>query len=164
MSAIKNEAKIKNPIVKKVREQLGHRAEWLYYLCDEAEKQGLDPKSFAPAAITRCGNFHGTHLSVNGTEKSLKSLKKKLFSKAAQWMFEMEVTECRDDLLTIDFHYCPLVDAWKESGADDATISFLCDCAMCGDAAIARAFGAELELPETIARGSDVCKLRFVKK
>lgn len=35
MSKVKNEATIKNPIVKAVREQLEHRALWLYLLCDE---------------------------------------------------------------------------------------------------------------------------------
>lgn len=42
MSKIVNEAKIKNKIIVKVREQLEHRAFWLYLLTDEAEKRGLD--------------------------------------------------------------------------------------------------------------------------
>ena len=55
MSKIKNEARIKNPLIVKIRELLEHRAFWLYLLVDEAEKKGLDGNDFASAAITRCG-------------------------------------------------------------------------------------------------------------
>ena len=34
---------------------------------------------------------------------------------------------------------------------------------MCGDRGIAESFGCRLELPATIARGDDVCKIRFVR-
>lgn len=40
----------------------------------------------------------------------------------------------------------------------------LCDHAMCGDRGIAESFGCELQLPATIARGDDVCKIRFMRK
>ena len=33
MSKVKNEAKIKNPLIVAVREQLEHRALWMYLLC-----------------------------------------------------------------------------------------------------------------------------------
>lgn len=53
MSKVVNEAKIKNPLIVAVREQLEHRATWLYLLCDEAQKRGLDPKDFGSAAVKR---------------------------------------------------------------------------------------------------------------
>ena len=53
MSKIKNEAKIKNPLIVGIREQLEHRALWMYLLCDEAAKKGLPAEEFAPAAIRR---------------------------------------------------------------------------------------------------------------
>lgn len=46
MSRVKNEPKIKNALITAIREQLEHRAIWLYLLCDEAEKRGLDKKDF----------------------------------------------------------------------------------------------------------------------
>ena len=46
MSNVKNEAKYKNPLLVAIREQLEHRALWLYLLCDEAGKRGLDWKEF----------------------------------------------------------------------------------------------------------------------
>lgn len=62
MSKIVNEARIKNPVIVKIRELLEHRAFWLYLLTDETEKRGLDPKDFASAAVTRCGISQGTEL------------------------------------------------------------------------------------------------------
>ena len=164
MSNVHNEAKIKNPLIVAVREQLEHRALWLYLLCDEAAKKGLPMEEFAPAAVKRCGLFQGAGLVKKGGTQSLKGLKKTLFSKAAQWVFEMKILRCDDDHLDIDFHYCPLVKAWQKQGCSDEEISKLCDCAMCGDRGIAASFGAELDLPATIARGDKCCEIRFVRR
>lgn len=62
MSKIVNEARIKNPVIVKIRELLEHSAFWLYLLTDETEKRGLDPKDFASAAVTRCGISQGAEL------------------------------------------------------------------------------------------------------
>ena len=53
MSAIRNEAKMKFPLIVAIREQLEHRALWMYLLCNEAAKKGLDSESYAPDAIRR---------------------------------------------------------------------------------------------------------------
>ena len=47
MSNIKNEAKIRNPLIVAIREQLEHRALWMYLLCDEAAKV-LPPRTMLP--------------------------------------------------------------------------------------------------------------------
>lgn len=162
--SIKNEPKIKFPLIVAVREQLEHRALWMYLLCDEARKKGLDPADFAPDAIMRCGLFQGGNLVKKGGTTSLKGLKKTLFTKAAQWVFEMDILRCDDDHLDIDFHYCPLVKAWQKQGCTDEEISVLCDYAMCGDRGIGKSYGVELDLPATIARGDDVCKIRYIRR
>ena len=164
MSAIHNEAKIKNPLIVAIREQLEQRALRMYLLCDEARKKGLPPEEYAPEAIHRCGLYQGGKLREKaGGGSSLKGLKKTLFSKFAQWVFEMEIRRCDDDHLDIDFHYCPLVKAWQKQGCSDEEIRMLCDQAMCGDRGIAESFGCVLELPATIARGDDICQIRFVR-
>ncbi len=165
MSKIKNEAKIKNPLIGAVRVQLEHRAWWMYLRWDEAKKKGLNAEDYAPAAIKRCGLYQGANLRKKaGGGESLKGLKKTLFSKAAQWVFEMDIKRCDDDHLDIDFHYCPLVKAWQKQGCSDEEISFLCDCAMCGDRGIGESFGCELDLPGTIARGDDTCQIRYIRR
>lgn len=163
--SIKNEPKYKNKLLQAIREQLEHRALWMYLLCDEAKKKGLDASEYAPAAIKRCGLYQGAGLrkKVGGGE-SLKGLKKTLFTKPAQLVFEMDIKQCTDDNLDIDFHYCPLVKAWQKQGCSDEEISVLCDYAMCGDRGIAESFGCKLNLPKTIARGDDVCEIRFIRE
>ena len=163
--SIKNNAKIKNPLIRSIRELLEHRALWMYLLCDEAKKKGLPPEEYAPEAIKRCGIYQGAELRKKaGGGDSLKGLKKTLFSKFAQWVFEMDIKRCTDDNLDIDFHYCPLVKAWQKQGCSDEDIELLCDHAMCGDRGIAESFGCTLQLHKTIAKGDEICELRFVRR
>lgn len=164
MSKVTNEPKIKNKLIAAIREQLEHRAYWLWLLCDEAQKRGLDPLDFASAAVKRCGLVQGERLIEKGGTDSLKGLKKTLFSKAAQWVFEMDVKRSDDDALYIDFHYCPLVKAWQRAGCTDEQIAMLCDIAMCGDNGIGESYGAVLELPQAISKGDPVCELKYIKK
>ena len=164
MSKIKNEPKVKNPLIVGIREQLEHRALWMYLLCDEAAKKGLKAEEFAPAAIRRCGIYQGNLLKEKGgMGNSLKGLKKALFGFFAQKVFEMKILRCDDDHLDIDFHYCPLVKAWQNAGCSDEEITELCDIAMCGDHGIGECYGAVLDLPKCIAKGDDVCSLRYHK-
>ena len=163
--SIKNNAKIKNPLVRSIRELLEHRALWMYLLCDEAKKKGLPPEEYAPEAIKLCGIYQGAELRKKaGGGDSLKGLKKTLFSKFAQWVFEMDIKRCTDDNLDIDFHYCPLVKAWQKQGCSDEEIELLCDHAMCGDRGIAESFGCTLQLHKTIAKGDEICEIRFVRR
>ena len=77
MSKIRNEAKIKNKIITAVREQLEHRALWLYLLRDETAKRGIDPNEFSSDAIGRCRLIQGKNLVKKGKTKSLRGLKKR---------------------------------------------------------------------------------------
>lgn len=162
-SNIRNNARIKNPLITAIRELLEHRAHWLYLLCDEAGKRGLAWKDFGSAAVRRCGLSQGKALVRKGRTDSLKGLKKTLFTKPAQWVFEMKVIESTDDTLYLDFHYCPLVKAWQKAGCSDAEIAELCDIAMCGDHGIGACYGSVLELPKCIAKGDSICALRYKK-
>ena len=119
MSIVKNEPKYKNGILQAIRAQLEHRAHWLYLLCDEAGKRGLDWKDVGCPAVRRCGLSQGAELVKKGGTDSLKGLRKTLFSKPAQLVFEMDILESTDNKLSIDFHYCPLVKAWQKAGCTD---------------------------------------------
>ncbi|MBQ8228579.1 MAG: L-2-amino-thiazoline-4-carboxylic acid hydrolase [Clostridia bacterium] len=164
MSKIKNEPKIKNPLLQAVRGQLEQRAQWLYLLCDEAGKRGLEWEEFAPDAIKRCGLNQGKDLVKKGKTDSLKGLKRTLFNPPAQLVFEMKIRKSTDDELNIDFGYCPLVKGWQKMGCSDEEIARLCDIAMCGDRGIGECYGSVLDLPECIAKGDSICKLRYHKK
>lgn len=164
MSKVHNEPKITFSLIQSIRGQLEQRAQWLYLLTDEAEKHGLSKDKYAYDAIRRCGLNQGKDLVYKGGTDSLKGLKKTLFSKGAQWIFEMDIKESTDDKLSIDFHYCPLVKGWQKMGCSDEEIATLCDIAMCGDHGIGEQYGAVLDLPKCIAKGDDICALRYHKK
>jgi len=165
---ISNEPKKKGFLITKIRSFFEHRALWMYLLCDEARKKGLDPEKFAPAAIRRCGRFHGQNAvkaaASGGGAKTLRNLQKQLFPAVGRKVFEMKFLRLDDDHFDVDFHYCPLVSSWKKQGCSDADMDRMCQWAMEGDRGIAEEFGAELDLHKTIARGEGVCELRFTRK
>ena len=164
MSRVQNDPKYKNGLLQAIRAQLEHRALWLYRLCDEAKKTGVDPKEFAMAAIKRCGLSQGADLVSKGKTDSLRGLRKTLFTKPAQLVFEMKILKSTDDKLFINFGYCPLVKAWQKAGCTDEEIAMLCDIAMCGDHGIGECYDSVLDLPKCIAKGDDICALRYHKK
>ena len=164
MTRISNVPKRNGLILKSIRGTLEHRATWLYLLLREAEKKGVAWEDIGPPAVRACGNMHGKELvDLSGTS-SLKGLKKKLFTRPAQMLFDMKILESSDTELSIDFGYCPLVAAWQKLACNDEEIARLCDIAMEGDRGIAESFGGRLELGETIANGHEQCQLRFIKQ
>ena len=178
---IKNTARKNGFLVRNLRNFFEHRALWMYFLCDEARKKGIKPEEFAPAAIRRCGIYHGMR-ALTGKDEAIQEtaakaaamagakggscrlLRKKLFPSAGKAIFEMEFRNLDDDAFDVDFHYCPLVNAWKKQGCSDEEIDRLCDWAMEGDRGIAEAFGCELELKKTIAKGDGICEIRIKRK
>jgi hypothetical protein len=172
--SIINTAKKNGFLVRNLRNFFEHRALWMYFLCDEARKAGAKPEKFAPAAIRRCGLFHGgraltgkdSAAALEGIQQggNCRLLKKKLFPRPGQMIFEMKILRITDDNFDVDFHYCPLVAAWKKQGLSDEDCDKMCDWAMEGDRGIAEAFGCELELPKTIAKGDGICQIRFKRK
>ncbi|MDR2802814.1 MAG: L-2-amino-thiazoline-4-carboxylic acid hydrolase [Treponema sp.] len=164
MTNIKNIPSNKSALARAIRKFFEHRALWMYFLLDEAQKKGLNGKDFAPQAIRRCGLYQGGPAANKGASTSLKTLKRKLFKFPGKLVFEMKFLRCTDDAFDVDFHYCPLVNAWLMQGCSDDEISAMCDFAMCGDRGIAEVFGCELDLPKTIARGDDRCSIRFKRK
>ena len=174
--SITNNAKKNGFLVRNLRNFFEHRALWMYFLVDEARKKGANPESFAPAAIRRCGIYHGMRAltgkdaavqntggegGADNSPQSCRMLQKKLFPPAGKAIFEMEFLSLSDDAFDVNFHYCPLVNAWKKQGCSDEEIDKLCDWAMEGDRGIAEAFGCSLELKKTIAKGEGVCEIRF---
>ena len=176
--SIKNTAKKNTARLRTLRNFFEHRALWFYFLFDEARKAGMRPENFASDAIRRCGIYHGMKaltgkdievksppaVSDNGMGGSCRLLKKKLFTSVGKAVFEMKFLKLDDDSFDVDFHYCPLVNAWQKQGCTGEEIDKLCDWAMEGDRGIADAFGCKLELNKTIAKGDGVCEIRFKRK
>lgn len=167
MRKIVNTPTIDEPIINGIRNAIEHRATWFYLLLDEVRKSGGDMESTGRAAIYKCGCFHGQEKMLkNCKDKSdMREFLKVFADDTGQKVFEMEIMENTENKLSIDFHYCPLVAAWKKMGATEEEIPLLCDVAMEGDRGIVAQFEKyKFNLNGVIAKGDPVCKIRIEKE
>ena len=154
--AIKNVSLVYDEKVNINRKAIEHRATWMGLTYDEGVKAGVDAEGIARRAIKRTGNFHGTGFKASCADPSdLRDFEGAFLDDLGKSTFQMD--------MKIEFHYCPLLSAWKKQGFDDETCAKLCDMAMDGDRGIAEAMGLKLDLTDTIASGCPVCKLHFHK-
>ena len=144
-----------------LRAAIEHRAAWFYLMIESARKKGLDT-SFAREAIFNCGCFHGENKFPQTND--IKTFAAAFANENVVKVFEMDVNTT-DERLDIEFHYCPLVEAWKKLGVTDGDISELCDIAMEGDRGIISVYDSfEFKLGKTIAQGNEVCEVSIHNK
>ena len=163
--AIKNN---ENPVMETVavnRSQIEHRATWMGLIYDEMKKEGLDAEGIIRRAIKRTGCIHGEGFRKQCADPADGSQFCQVFlgteDNVGPQTFGMDHICSDRDNVSVEFHYCALVSAWKKLGFDDETCALL--CAMDGDRGIAEAMGMTLDLTDTIAKGCETCKLHFYK-
>lgn len=168
MGKIKNIPKITDdPQVNVRRSDIEQRAEWFYFMNDEAAKRGIDWEEYARPAIFRVGCFRGEESMANFKDRGDLQELLAMFrdNKLGTRTFEKEYVKDTPEEIIIDHHYCPLVAAWQKVTDDEDLILKCCDVAMDGDRGIfSLVEDAEFFLDSTIADGSDVCRLRLRKK
>ena len=148
--------------VNDMRGAIEHRATWMYLMLDEMKRAGIDWEAVGRQAILRCGAFHGKN-KFTQTE-DLKVLGKEFANELFSKIFEMDVQELSEERFVVEFHYCPLVSAWKKQGAGDQLCETLCDMAMDGDRGIVSAFPKfTFQLGDTIAKGGKGCTITIAK-
>ncbi len=104
-------------------------------------------------------------MNACAAKEDLREFAKVFADETTRKVFEMEFKETSEKALHIDFHYCPLVAAWKKAGASNEDIALLCDIAMDGDRGIVSRFdGYSFELGDVIAKGEPICQIRIDKK
>jgi predicted hydrocarbon binding protein len=146
------------------RAAIEHRASWMALFYDEMLKAGIDAEAIIRRAIKRYGRIHGEQIKKRCADpKSLEDFKKAFLSDVGKKTFDMNLVEGDEASLSVDFHYCALVNAWKKLGFDDKTCELLCDMAMDGDRSIAEVMELQFDLGKTIAQGCPICELRFRK-
>ena len=146
------------------RAQIEHRATWMGLIYDEMVKAGIDAETIIRRAIKRCGRIHGEQVKKRCADpKNIEDFKKAFLTEIGKKTFDANIADGDGASLSIDFHYCALVNAWKKLGFDKKTCELLCDMAMDGDRSIAEVMGLQFELGRTIAQGCPDCKLRFGK-
>jgi hypothetical protein len=162
--ALKNVSTVYDEKVNINRKAIEHRATWMGLTYEEGLKAGVDAEAIARAAIKHTGNIHGSNIKAAcENPDDLRQFEGAFLDDLGKSTFQMDVQECTKNDVKIEFHYCPLLNAWKKLGFDDETCAKLCDIAMDGDRGIAEAMGIKLELTDTIASGYPVCKLHFHK-
>lgn len=134
------------------------RANWLFYLVQEAEKRGIDPYEFAYAAIHQCGDRQRESLPKTD---SVVTFCQACFTESVTKIFEQDV-HYEENRVDVEFHYCPLVAAWQKLTDDEELIDKLCDIAMEGDRGQFAQF--DFELGDTIAKGCPSCKISVIQK
>lgn len=162
-----NSPKIDESHINGLRSAIEHRATWFYLLLEEAKKSNVDAEKMGRNAIYRCGCFHGDEKMKKNCHdpEDLREFIKVFADANGQKVFEMEIVENTEDKMYLDFHYCPLVAAWRKLGISEEEIPLLCDIAMDGDRGIVSRFeGYEFRLESAIAKGDPVCKIRVEKK
>jgi len=164
MSRITNKSTIDEGKIVLARSCIEHRATWMALTYEEMEKRGLNAEEITRAAVHRCGNMHGLNFRAQcKNPKDLRDFNTVFLTEDGRKNFEMDVVGVDADNIKVEFHYCPLVSAWKKLGLSDERIALLCDIAMDGDRGIAESMGIVLDLTDTIAKGCKVCKLHFHK-
>lgn len=150
-------------LVNEIRKAIEHRATWMYLLLKAARERGLDWDDFGRQAVSQTGAIHGQARRESMEDPdSMEEFSRTFAAGTSRKVFEMEVVAADQERYYLDFHYCPLVSAWKKLGATPEEIAQLCDIAMNGDRGIAEQFpDFQFSLGETIAAGYPVCQIRF---
>lgn len=147
----------------RLRMLIGQRASLFYFMVDELEQAGIDWEPIARRAFFRYGCQRGGS-SYSQTE-DLQQFAREIVNPFSQKCFEMELTECSAEKAVIDFHHCPLLDAWQKTTDDPERLDLLCDVAMDGDRGVASLYPCfEFTLEQRIAAGDPVCRLVYTKK
>ena len=165
MTNIKNNAKnTDNEVINGLRSAIEHRATWMGLMMVEAQKEGTEAEKFTRKAIFKCGQFHGDSILDRQVGEGIPNFEKTFLPENTKKIFEMEVKNCDEEKLEVEFSYCPLVEAWMKQGFSSDQIKLMCDCAMDGDRGIAEACGYDFKLGKTISAGDDLCEVNFYKK
>ena len=164
MSKIRNEAGPVDEVIGANRAAIEHRATWMGLIYDEMVKAGVDAEPIIRRAIKRRGHIHGENLKKRCADPgNCEDFRKTFITALGIKTFDMRPVSGDKESLSVDFHYCALVNAWKKLRFDDKTRELLCDMAMDGDRGIAEVMGYKFELGRTIAQGCAECRLHFQK-
>ncbi|MBC9786346.1 L-2-amino-thiazoline-4-carboxylic acid hydrolase [Heliobacterium chlorum] len=146
-----------------LRQAFQDRASWYYLLLKEAAARGYDAEAIAKSAIYAFGVDKGKKME---STDDLNRFLEQFANPVVRSVFDMRVAELTDSQLVVEFHRCPLVDAWKERhGCTVEETDKLCDWAVQGDHGLMANFpGIEFSPEKRIGAGETYCRMVFRKK
>jgi len=165
MPELQEDRQDETKLVAEIRKAIEHRATWMYNLLKEAREKGVAWDDIGRKAVRDTGHFQGElRRDKMKDPTSMREFSTIFAAGTSRDVFEIEVLEADDEKYYLDFHYCPLVNAWEKQGASAEDIEHLCDIAMEGDRGMADQFPEfAFTLGKTIAQGHPVCQIRFDK-
>lgn len=146
--------------IQKVREAIAGRGDYLYYIYKQMEKEGIeDRKGILARAIHDWGDARAAAAPVG---KPCDFVSKLELGNHPD-VYERKIVSSDEKEGIVEMGFCPLVNAWRESGATDEEIVTLCDIACEGDYAIV---GEKLKLTfdQRLSCGADCCRMRIVPR
>ena len=145
-----------------VRAAIEDRAIWFYLLLKELNGGAkIQDQDFASQAIFRFGQIKGEAMKP---AKTPAEWAEKLITPVGRLAFEQELVEKGEDRAVLEFSYCPLVQAWRKSGATSDEVASLCRMARCGDHGRISPFDLDLRFEKLLAEGDDRCRLVVAPK
>lgn len=137
-----------------------------YLTKKEAERQGIDltPVSKEVQRKSSIEMAQGIKAQMENKDDIGEFISKMFKGPIGYAAYEVDVVESNPDKVDLEYHFCPLVQAWQSMGLSDEEIAAMCDSAMVGDSIMAEEAGFDLDIQKTIARGDCVCKLVYTKK
>ncbi len=132
----------------------------------EAQAQGIDlaPVSKEVQRKSSIEMAQGIKAQMEDKTSICEFIRKMFRGPLGYAAYEVDVVEEGHDKVDIEYHFCPLVQAWQSMGLSDEEIAELCDTAMVGDVITAEEMGFDLDIQKTIAHGEGVCKLVYTQK
>lgn len=161
MCTINNEPNLKDDLTSSYRDGFIRRARWMKLLIDELKETCDDWEVRARRAISKYGTENGLRFKADMKNPGVGEVCNYVGAGAGRQIFEVDVLEQNEQNFNLNFHHCPLVTGWQMEGCSDEEIRLLCDIAMDGDRACAKAMGVTFDLVAKIADGDPYCGLRF---
>ncbi|MEG0913150.1 MAG: L-2-amino-thiazoline-4-carboxylic acid hydrolase [Oscillospiraceae bacterium] len=164
-------SKIKNEWATQSREAMLYR----FVLASSAEKNALNALEFEKRGIPyedvyRCTSCQLAEANAKKFKShmenpdDLRDWGKQLSPELGRETFGMEVLESTEDCFSMDMHFCPHLKGWQDVGLSDEMCAKLCDLAMEGDKAMAKAMDYDFENPMRLADGDCVCRVAYRRK
>lgn len=148
--------------IRLMRGAIEDRATWFHLLTKEMAAAGVDPEPIARRAIREFGCLKSNRMVPTA---NMEEFIRQFTGGPVHEVFAMDVVECTEDQAVVQFHYCPLVEAWKKLGCPPDRVDYLCQWAVEGDYGVMSNFPDFAFNPEMrLAAGDAHCKMVFTRK
>jgi hypothetical protein len=157
-----------NSLRKELYDSFKNRAMIYYLIYDELRKEIGEQKAeeILSRAVYRRGAEKGLECFSKFAPKDFDGLQKAFIGGIPDGgcMFRPELVSNDADGLDINFHGCPLRDAWKEAGLPEEEVAALCRIASRIDYGTFEAAGFQFNADTYQPNGEDCCYLHIRKK